>query len=229
MQLVNRQTARLLGIRQRDWPTSGRVSVAKVAKDQSRGVVHFHAIFRLNGADPPDPAPSGATTDLLCDAIRHAAARTSIDPPECPAVDGIAPVVWGEQIDLRSISTDVTNGNLTDGQVAGYLAKYATKGAAASGTVDRLLAYRDCRHCSTRASTSKTVQTRLGHANPRTTLAFYAQATTRADREAADRLGERFLKLGERFGRALCQAFPAAGWTRDGSPTSQVSSGPAPL
>ena len=151
VQLVNRQTARLLGIRQRDWPTSGRVSVAKVAKDQSRGVVHFHAIFRLNGADPPDPAPSGATTDLLCDAIRHAAARTSIDPPECPAVDGIAPVVWGEQIDLRSISTDVTNGNLTDGQVAGYLAKYATKGPAASGTVDRLLAYRDCRHCSTTA------------------------------------------------------------------------------
>ena len=38
----------------------------------------------------------------------------------------------------------------------------------------------------------KTAQARLGHANPRTTLAFYAQATVQADREASDRLGERF-------------------------------------
>jgi integrase len=38
----------------------------------------------------------------------------------------------------------------------------------------------------------KTAQARLGHANPRTTLAIYAQATAKADREAADRLGERF-------------------------------------
>jgi integrase len=38
----------------------------------------------------------------------------------------------------------------------------------------------------------KTAQARLGHANPKTTVAFYAQATAQADREAADRLGERF-------------------------------------
>lgn len=38
----------------------------------------------------------------------------------------------------------------------------------------------------------KTAQERLGHANPRTTLAVYAQATKEADREAAKRLGERF-------------------------------------
>ena len=38
----------------------------------------------------------------------------------------------------------------------------------------------------------KTAQERLGHANPRTTLAVYAQATKEADREAANRLGERF-------------------------------------
>ena len=38
----------------------------------------------------------------------------------------------------------------------------------------------------------KTAQERLGHANPRTTLAVYAQATKEADREAAERLGQRF-------------------------------------
>jgi hypothetical protein len=38
----------------------------------------------------------------------------------------------------------------------------------------------------------KTAQERLGHANPRTTLAVYAQATKEADREAARQLGDRF-------------------------------------
>ena len=38
----------------------------------------------------------------------------------------------------------------------------------------------------------KTAQARLGHTDPRLTLAIYAQATTEADRAAAERLGERF-------------------------------------
>ncbi|MFO7700352.1 MAG: tyrosine-type recombinase/integrase [Acidimicrobiia bacterium] len=39
----------------------------------------------------------------------------------------------------------------------------------------------------------KTAQTSLGHTEPRLTLGIYAQATTEADRPAADRLGDRFL------------------------------------
>ncbi|MEX1038814.1 MAG: tyrosine-type recombinase/integrase [Acidimicrobiia bacterium] len=39
----------------------------------------------------------------------------------------------------------------------------------------------------------KTAQARLGHTDPRLTLAIYAQATTEADRAAADLLGKRFL------------------------------------
>jgi integrase len=39
----------------------------------------------------------------------------------------------------------------------------------------------------------KTAQTRLGHTDPRLTLGIYAQASTEADRQAAERLGERFL------------------------------------
>jgi integrase len=38
----------------------------------------------------------------------------------------------------------------------------------------------------------KTAQARLGHADPRLTLAVYAQAVDEADRAAAERLGERF-------------------------------------
>lgn len=40
----------------------------------------------------------------------------------------------------------------------------------------------------------KTAQSRLGHSDPRLTLAVYAQATTEADRSAADRLGARFMR-----------------------------------
>jgi integrase len=39
----------------------------------------------------------------------------------------------------------------------------------------------------------KTAQTRLGHTDPRLTLGIYAQATTEADRDAAIRLGRRFI------------------------------------
>jgi hypothetical protein len=39
----------------------------------------------------------------------------------------------------------------------------------------------------------KTAQTRLGRTDPRLTLGIYAQVTTEADRQAAERLGERFL------------------------------------
>ncbi len=38
----------------------------------------------------------------------------------------------------------------------------------------------------------KTAQTRLGHSDPRLTLAVYAQPTTEAEKDAAERLGRRF-------------------------------------
>jgi integrase len=44
----------------------------------------------------------------------------------------------------------------------------------------------------------KTVQARLGHSDPRLTLAIYAQATTEADRAAADLLGARLMPRAER-------------------------------
>lgn len=39
----------------------------------------------------------------------------------------------------------------------------------------------------------KTAQTRLGHSDPRLTLAIYAQATEEGDRSAATKLGARFM------------------------------------
>lgn len=136
VQLINRQSARSLGISQRDWPSFGRVSVAKVAEFQPRGLVHFHAVFRLDGPQPGDDPPTGATSDMLTEAVHSAAKSARVAPP----LPTFLPVVWGEQVDLRTVDGDV----MTDTQVAGYIAKYATKGAGTAGTVDRRLACRDC-------------------------------------------------------------------------------------
>jgi hypothetical protein len=145
VQLVNRHAARLLGIPQRTWPEVGRVSVAKVAEYQGRGVVHFHAIMRLDGREQGDAPPAGATVELLCEAIRHAAVSACVNPPECVVLGDLAPIVWGEQLDLRTVTAATGKEAVTEGQVAGYLAKYATKGAEASGAVDRPIACRQCK------------------------------------------------------------------------------------
>lgn len=136
VQLVNRQLARSLRISQRDWSASGRVSVAKVAEFQTRGLIHFHAIFRLDGPQPGNDPPAGATAEILTNAIRFAVGSAQVIPPE-PI---FLPVIWGKQLDLRTVDRDL----LTDTQVAGYIAKYATKGVGAAGTVDHPIACRDC-------------------------------------------------------------------------------------
>jgi hypothetical protein len=40
----------------------------------------------------------------------------------------------------------------------------------------------------------KTAQTRLGHSDPRLTLAIYAQAATEGDRSAAQKLGDALMR-----------------------------------
>jgi integrase len=58
------------------------------------------------------------------------------------------------------------------------------------------LTFHDLKHTAATALVEegvdvKTAQVRLGHANPLTTLGIYAQVTDRADRMAADRVGDR--------------------------------------
>ncbi|WP_428961225.1 replication initiator [Micromonospora fluostatini] len=118
-----------------------RVSHGKVAEMQRRGAVHFHVLLRLDGVDPNDrhalvPPPTGITVDDLDTAV-HVAARqiTFTTPPHPDRPQGWS-VAWGEQVDVRRIGTG--DGDVTDGKVAGYLAKYATKATEVTG------------HCSTR-------------------------------------------------------------------------------
>ncbi|TDD22093.1 plasmid replication initiator protein [Actinomadura sp. KC06] len=119
-----------------------RVSHGKVAEFQARGAVHFHALLRLDGIDPDDPTlivppPSGITAADLDDAIRYAAVRIVYTTDPHPDRPGGWPINWGEQVDVRIIS--LHGESVSDAMVAGYLAKYATKGTEITGHTSRRL------------------------------------------------------------------------------------------
>ena len=69
----------------------------------------------------------------------------------------------------------------------------------------------------------KTAQSRLGHSDPRLTLAVYAQKTTEADRQAAELLASRFMQKpnGTRLARAM-----DARWNDPGRETGPAETGP---
>jgi hypothetical protein len=140
-----RALAQLAGLPEAELRALVRVSFAKVAEYQKRGAVHFHAIFRLDGATDcgcPScvaPPPPGFTADLLEAAVRRAAATVTVP---CPMADDDQAVTlvarWGEQLDVHSITEVGEEGELSAEQVAGYVAKYATKSTEALGvTLDR--------------------------------------------------------------------------------------------
>jgi hypothetical protein len=144
---IRRSLARMLGLSRRACERLVRVNFAKVAEYQARGVVHFHAVARLDGPDGPGSAPAACVSvALLESAIRDAVARVVVEVPESRALG--APVVgWGEQIDVRPIGGadfDAPAG-LSDVTVARYIAKYATKSAESAGIELPPLA---CRACS---------------------------------------------------------------------------------
>jgi hypothetical protein len=137
---LHRTLAQLLGLTEGALRRLVRVSFAKVAEYQKRGAVHFHAIIRLDAATDCGcpacvaPPPSGFTADLLERAVRQAAATVAVP---CPMVDedqGVTLVArWGEQLDVHQITEAGDEGKLSAEQVAGYVAKYATKATEALG------------------------------------------------------------------------------------------------
>jgi hypothetical protein len=134
-----RRTAKRRGIN----PRTIKLSYGKVAEMQRRGVVHFHAIIRLDGADPTDPdailpPPAGLTVQDLVDAVEHGAMSAGFITDPHPTNPAGWLITWGEQTDVRPI-TITADGEVTDGVVAGYLAKYATKSTEATGHLSRRL------------------------------------------------------------------------------------------
>ena len=117
------------------------MSFAKVAEFQARGMVHFHAVIRLDGQDADgalaDP-PKWATVDLLDSGIHAAVAGAFISSPNDEVTGGPRRIAFGGQVHVEPIVADeLTGAEMTEEKVASYIAKYATKGATTEGTVDR--------------------------------------------------------------------------------------------
>ncbi|MGH3517055.1 MAG: replication initiator [Haloechinothrix sp.] len=129
---VGRRLAASLGVRATDLRTVLRLSYAKVAEFQRRGLIHFHAVVRVDGPEGPDgpPPPSEVDTELLELVIREASASVVVHSADSTAV-GTRAFEWGEQVDVEPIAVhepDEDPGSWHDKRVAGYVAKYATKG-----------------------------------------------------------------------------------------------------
>ncbi|MFH0243268.1 replication initiator [Streptomyces sp. HK10] len=140
---LRRKLAKRLGLTMKQFNAALRVSFAKVAEYQKRGLVHFHAVIRLDGPDGHTTAPPArATADMLTKAIRDAVKDTEITVESDTVGDHT--IKWGKRLDIREI-TALGDGELTDNKVAAYVAKYATKSAVEdSGTIDRTLVCRPC-------------------------------------------------------------------------------------
>jgi len=108
-----------------------KLSYAKVAEFQRRGLIHFHAVFRLDGHDPVHPersVPPGPafTAEVLAEVIQQVASTTWFATVSHPAKPRGWDIAWGAQVDPRVVRL-TGGGEVTDTKVAAYLAKYATK------------------------------------------------------------------------------------------------------
>ncbi|MCG7320808.1 replication initiator [Arsenicicoccus bolidensis] len=132
---VRRALAQRLGIKRSKLNDVASVQFAKVGEYQERGLIHFHALIRLDGPDGPgSPAPLDGLA--FADVIRTTAPLVTVTAPPTDEDDRARTLAWGRQLDVRVINTGGrvvddarTADELTPEQVAGYLAKYATKDA----------------------------------------------------------------------------------------------------
>ncbi len=129
-----RELATSLGISRSRIRDHAQWSHAKVTEFQRRGVIHFHAILRLDGpatAADPYPAPQ---IDLgmaeLQQVIATAAAKTTRHVPPATPGDVSRRLRFGAQVDIRPVrasAADDGDAELSPRRVAAYIAKYATK------------------------------------------------------------------------------------------------------
>lgn len=129
---LRRHVARALGVPESRLQEVASVQFAKVAEYQARGLVHFHALIRLDGPDGPG-SPAPLTGDQLGSIAHGAATSVEYTAPPVDNRDTTRLLTWGRQLDVRTVRhglrTDDPEGPLVPEQVAGYLAKYATKDA----------------------------------------------------------------------------------------------------
>jgi hypothetical protein len=105
------------------------VSFVKVAEFQRRGLVHFHAVVRVDGVEGPWGCPPvGIEAQLISGALVEAARETTVARP-----DGGGRFGWGRELDIRVLDeTDEA-----PEAIASYTASYAVKTSDSSGVLAR--------------------------------------------------------------------------------------------
>jgi hypothetical protein len=127
---ARRRLARLVGLTAKACDALVRLSYAKVAEIQRRGLVHLHVVVRLDAAHGGAP-PAPFSAELLALALRVAAGQVRV-----PYADGMGEARWGEQLDCSPLEA---SSPAQVRRVANYLAKYSTKGSDEDGALDRRL------------------------------------------------------------------------------------------
>jgi hypothetical protein len=138
---LRRAVAHHLGIAATDLADVASVQYAKVAEYQLRGAIHFHALIRLDGPKTAEgfaTAPTALTAPVLAGLVQQAVAALWFTAPPVHDGDTARVLAFGAQVDTRPVRTsrrtDDPDRELTPEQVAGYLAKYATKSATDTTT-----------------------------------------------------------------------------------------------
>jgi hypothetical protein len=140
---VPRHLASVLGVTQKKLSELARVAYVKVGEYHERGLVHVHAVMRLDRAMPAyrndelRPPDRRFTTAVLEDAIRSAVDAVSVSVPE---ELGGGEVRWGDQLDIQAINA---RDGKAPGHAAAYLAKYSTKGTEQAGGLLRRITAED--------------------------------------------------------------------------------------
>ncbi len=170
---VRRELARLCEMSVKELDQSVRLSFAKVAEFQRRGVVHLHAILRVDPRDGEASVPHFIDAQTLTSAIRAAASKVSAPLPRGFSGTSLVSARWGRQLDVRVINASEVDGDASDSgesrrssrAVANYVAKYATKSTDDLGELDRRLTSLDdldARSVSTHLRRLVTTAWRLG-------------------------------------------------------------------
>ncbi len=133
---LRRQLAQTLAVPASRLGEHVSVQYAKVAEYQTRAAIHFHSLIRVDGpkhAGGYAPAPPAITPAVLAQAIEAAARAVSFTAPPTQPGDPSRILRFGVQLDTKTVNAhsrpDHADQDLTASQVAGYLAKYATKTA----------------------------------------------------------------------------------------------------
>lgn len=134
---LRRQVAHHLRVTDGRLPEVAMVQYAKVAEEQRRGAIHFHALIRLDGPKTAEgfaAAPAHVDPATLARLIGTAVQAVTYTPALVADGDVARVLRFGGQLDARPVTPRRRDGLagdvLTAEQVAGYLAKYATKAAS---------------------------------------------------------------------------------------------------